>query len=193
MKRPSNALLGLLLSGVVLVMFSVAYANVPLFKMFCQRFGLGGTAKAGSKASAEPDWMQSSSTGPMAVRDVEVKFMGVVGSGLPVRFGPSDPTISARIGKPVRLMYTFSNMSDDSVFFRAVHSIAPVEAAREFQLMQCFCFDDQTLAPRETVTLPVYFALSPRTPGNVHEVILSYTLFPRDPKNPLPVPAKEAN
>ncbi len=84
-------------------------------------------------------------------------------------------------------------MSDDSVFFRAVHSIAPVAAAREFQLMQCFCFDDQSLGPRQTVTLPVYFALSPRTPANVHEVMLSYTLFPRDPKKPLPVGAKEAN
>jgi cytochrome c oxidase assembly protein subunit 11 len=190
MKRPSNALLGFALAGGVLVMFSVAYANVPLFKMFCQRFGLGGTAKAGSK---EATWQQSSSTGPMAVRDIQVKFMGVVGSGLPVRFGPSDPVITAKIGKPVHLLYTFTNMSDDSVFFRAVHSIAPVEAAREFQLMQCFCFDDQSLAPRQTVKLPVYFALSPRTPSNVHEVILSYSLFPRDPDRPLPIPAKEAN
>ena len=190
MKRPSNALLGIILASGVLVMFSVAYANVPLFKMFCQRFGVGGQAKAGSK---EPDWRVSSATGPMASRDVQVKLMGVVGSGLPVRFGPSEPVITARIGKPVHLMYTFTNMGDDSVFFRAVHSIAPVEAAREFQLMQCFCFDDQTLAPRQTVTLPVYFALSPRTPANVHEVVLSYTLFPRDPKIRLPVPAKEAN
>ncbi len=190
MKKLSNAHLAIGLAVGVLLMFSVAYANVPLFKMFCQRFGLGGTAKAGSK---DATWTPSSSTGPMAVRDVQVKFMGVVGTGLPVRFGPSDPVITAKIGKPVHLLYTFTNMSDDSVFFRAVHSIAPVAAAREFQLMQCFCFDDQSLAPRQTVTLPVYFALSPRTPSNVHEVMLSYTLFPRDPKRPLPVPAKEAN
>jgi hypothetical protein len=43
------------------------------------------------------------------------------------------------------------------------------------------------------VTLPVYFALSPRTPGNVNELMLSYQLFPRDPRRSLPVPAKEAN
>lgn len=174
----------------VLAMFSVAYANVPLFKFFCQRFGVGGAAKAGSKSET---WIESSSTGPMSTRDVNVKFMGVVASGLPVRFGPSAPTILAKIGKPVHVMYTFTNMSSDSVYFRAVHSIAPVEAAREFQLMQCFCFTDQTLGPNETVQLPVYFALSPRTPGNVNELILSYTLFPRDPKHSLPVPAKEAN
>ena len=32
MKKPSNALLGIGLASMVLVMFSVAYANVPLFK-----------------------------------------------------------------------------------------------------------------------------------------------------------------
>jgi len=84
-------------------------------------------------------------------------------------------------------------MSDDSVFFRAVHSIQPMEAAKEFQLIQCFCFEDQSLGPRETRTLPVYFALSPRVPAGIDEITLSYTLFPRDPKVKLPVPAEGAN
>jgi cytochrome c oxidase assembly protein subunit 11 len=68
-----------------------------------------------------------------------------------------------------------------------------MSAAREFQLIQCFCFDDQSLGPRETRVLPVYFALSPRFPTNVNEMILNYSLFPRDPKERLPVPAKEVN
>ena len=135
----------------------------------------------------------SSTTGDMLARRIEVQFMGVAGTGLPVRFGPSTPTLSIHPGRPVRLSYTFTNMSDDSVFFRAVHSIVPVEAAKEFQLIQCFCFEDQSLAPRETRTLPVYFALSPRFPTNVNEITLNYSLFPRDPKVRLPVPAKEAN
>ena len=84
-------------------------------------------------------------------------------------------------------------MSDDSVFFRAVHSIVPQKAAREFQLIQCFCFEDQSLGPRESRTLPVYFALSPRIPTGIEEMTLSYTLFPRDPKKKLPVPAQQAN
>ncbi len=191
MKKPSkNALLAFAISAVVLLMFSFAYANVPLFKLFCQRFGIGGSSKAGSK---EAVWEESSSTGPMSTRTVQVKFMGVVSSGLPVRFGPSDPTVQVPIGKPVHLEYTFTNMSDDSVHFRAVHSIAPPEAAREFQLMQCFCFDDQTLAPRQTVKLPVYFALTPRMPANINEIMLSYQLFSRDADEAMPVPAREAN
>ena len=192
LKRPSNAVLGIGLGVMVLVMFSFAYANVPLFKMFCERFGIGGSGKAAFKGGASME-TPSSTTGNVLGRSITVKFMGVSGSGLPIRFGPSEPSITARPGKPVHVAYTFTNMSDDSVYFRAVHSIRPMEAAKEFQLMQCFCFEDQTLGPRETRELPVYFALSPRFPANVDELILNYSLFPRDPKRKLPVPAAAAN
>ncbi len=203
MKKPSNAVLGGALSLLVLVMFSFAYANVPLFKMFCARFGFGGSGRAGLKASADPggigsapkgvDMATSSTTGPIELRDVTVTLMGVTADGLPVQFRPSVPSVTTIPGKPVHLSYDFVNMSDDSVYFRAVHSIVPVAAAREFQLIQCFCFEDQTLGPREKRTLPVYFALSPRLPSNIGEVSLSYTLFPRDPKKKMPTPAAGVN
>jgi cytochrome c oxidase assembly protein subunit 11 len=198
LKRPSNAALGLGIGALVLVMFTFAYANVPLFQIFCERFGLGGAGKAaikGGTAGAPGGAISpmSSTTGNILGREVQVKFMGVAGTGLPVRFGPSVSSLTIHPGKPVRLSYSFINMSDDSVFFRAVHSIVPVEAAKEFQLIQCFCFEDQALAPRERRDLPVYFALSPRFPPNVEEIILNYSLFPRDPKKSLPVPAAGAN
>jgi cytochrome c oxidase assembly protein subunit 11 len=200
--RPSNAVLGLGMAALVLVMFAFSYANVPLFRLFCAHFGLFGSGKAALRGSLAADvpgsrgglvTPMSSTTGNILGRNVQVQFMGVAGSGLPVRFGPSVPELSIHPGKPARLSYRFENMSDDSVFFRAVHSIVPVEAAKEFQLIQCFCFEDQALAPRERRDLPVYFALSPRFPPNVSEIILNYTLFPRDPKKAMQVPASEAN
>jgi cytochrome c oxidase assembly protein subunit 11 len=172
-------------------MFSFAYANVPLFKLFCERFGLGGAGKARIKGEAPP--AMSSTTGPIESRDITVSLMGITASGLPVSFRPSVPSVVTIPGKSVHLSYAFTNMSDDSVFFRAVHSIVPQKAAREFQLIQCFCFEDQSLGPRESRTLPVYFALSPRIPTGIEEMTLSYTLFPRDPKKKLPVPAQQAN
>jgi cytochrome c oxidase assembly protein subunit 11 len=175
---------------LVVVMFVFAYANVPLFKLFCARFGIGGAGKAALRIGA-PE--MSSSAGPIEKRDITVDLMGVTASGLPMRFGPSVSSVTTIPGRPVHLSYTFTNMSDDSVFFRAVHSIVPLAAAKEFQLIQCFCFEDQSLGPRETRTLPVYFALSPRVPVGVEEMTLSYTLFPRDPKVKLPVPAEGAN
>jgi len=191
MKKIPNGVLGGAMSLIVLLMFSFAYANVPLFKMFCARFGLNGANKAGIKGWGTET--PSSSAGPILKRDIRVDLMGVSASGLPMRFSPSVPSVSTIPGRPVHLSYTFTNMSDDSVFFRAVHSIQPMEAAKEFQLIQCFCFEDQSLGPRETRTLPVYFALSPRVPAGIDEITLSYTLFPRDPKVKLPVPAEGAN
>ena len=201
--RPSNGVLGIGIGVLVLVMFTFAYANVPLFQLFCERFGLSGSGKAALRGGASvpgrpgsPGGLvspMSSTTGNILGREIRVKFMGVAGSGLPVRFGPSTPALSIHPGRPVRLTYRFTNMSDDSVYFRAVHSIVPVEAAKEFQLIQCFCFEDQTLGPEETRDLPVYFALSPRFPPDVNEIILNYSLFPRDPKKGLPVPAAAAN
>ncbi len=191
MKRPSNSLLGAGLALLVLGMFSFAYANVPLFKLFCARFGIGGAGKAGIRGVYVPP--MSSTTGPIESRKITVTFMGVSASGLPVQFRPSVPSVETIPGKPVHLSYVFTNMSRDSVFFRAVHSIVPERAAREFQLIQCFCFEDQALGPMETRTLPVYFALSPRTPREVDELTLSYTLFPRDPTKKMPVPASKVN
>jgi cytochrome c oxidase assembly protein subunit 11 len=189
-KKPSSVTLAIALGSVVLLMFSFAYANVPLFKLICERFAIFDSGKAEWRGEAQPP---SSTTGDVLDRSIQVKFMGVVGTGLPVRFGPSAPLLELHPGKPVQVEYTFTNMSDDSVYFRAVHSIYPREAAKEFQLMQCFCFTDQTLGPREVRSLPVLFALSPRLPTTVNEVILSYQLFPRDPRIDLPVPATDAN
>jgi cytochrome c oxidase assembly protein subunit 11 len=187
--KKKNFVFGVSIAAVVLLMFTFAYANVPLFKLFCQHFGLGGQGKAGIETAVIP----SSSTEPVTTRFITVHFMGTSASGLPVRFRPSIPMVSTNPGRPVHLEYTFVNMSDDSVYFRAVHSISPLEAAKEFQLIKCFCFEDQVLGPRETRKLPVYFALTPRIPYDVHEVTLSYQLFPRDPHVAMPVPAKEVN
>ncbi len=191
MKKPSSMVLGVALALGVSLMFAFAYANVPLFKLFCARFGIGGAGKAALREGDLP--VMSSTTGPIESRDITVTFMGVAASGLPVRFGPTIPSVTTHPGMPVRLSYVFTNMSDDSVYFRAVHSIVPQQAAREFQLIQCFCFDDQALGPRETRTMPVYFALSPRMPPGIEELTLSYTLFPRDPKKPMSVPAEKVN
>jgi cytochrome c oxidase assembly protein subunit 11 len=190
-KRPNNALLGAAMAFLVVLMFTFAYANVPLFKLFCARFGLGGAGKAAVKGGVLPP--MSSTTGPIESRNITVTLMGITASGLPVRFRPSVPSIVTIPGKPVHLSYVFSNMSDDSVFFRAVHSIVPQKAASEFQLIQCFCFEDQSLGPRESRTLPVYFALSPRLPVGIEEMTLSYTLFPRDPRKKMAVPAAGVN
>jgi len=82
MKKIPNGVLGGAMSLIVLLMFSFAYANVPLFKMFCARFGLNGANKAGIKGWGTET--PSSSAGPILKRDIRVDLMGVSASGLPM-------------------------------------------------------------------------------------------------------------
>jgi len=71
-------------------------------------------------------------------------------------------------------------MSNDTVYFRPVHSILPEDAAKKFTMTKCFCFDDQTLLPHEEKTFPVISILSADLNPDVEQVTLHYTLFEKD-------------
>jgi cytochrome c oxidase assembly protein subunit 11 len=68
-------------------------------------------------------------------------------------------------------------MSDDTVYFRPVHSILPEDAAKKFTMTKCFCFDDQMMLPREEKTFPVISIISKELNDGIEQVTLHYTLF----------------
>ena len=43
--------------------------------------------------------------------------------------------------------------------------------------LECFCFKQQTLAPRETRRMPVVFLVDPKLPAEINTITLSYTFF----------------
>jgi len=60
---------------------------------------------------------------------------------------------------------------------QAVPSIAPSNAAAHLKKLECFCFEQQELAPGEEALLPVRFLISNELPETIQNVILSYTIF----------------
>jgi cytochrome c oxidase assembly protein subunit 11 len=78
------------------------------------------------------------------------------------------------------------NLSSDTVYFRAIHSVVPEDAARKMTLLQCFCFDDITLLPGERRQLPVVYAFSPDLRADVGRITMSYTLYRREPHERTP-------
>ena len=60
---------------------------------------------------------------------------------------------------------------------QAVPSIAPSNAASHLKKLECFCFEQQELAPGEEALLPVRFLISNELPETIQNVILSYTIF----------------
>lgn len=163
-KRPNRRLVVLLLIPVVLVMFGFTFAQVPLFRMVCQRLGFG----------LSPNAVGTESSGG---REVTVMFTGVVAGKLPVYFRAKHATVTTHVGERFNNEYHFVNMSDDSVFFRPVHSILPEEAAKKYTMIKCFCFDDQALGPHEEKTFPVMAMLSSDLDSTVEQITLNYTLF----------------
>ena len=60
-----------------------------------------------------------------------------------------------------------------------------MQVGRYFNKIQCFCFEEQHLRPRETVDMPVFFYIDPefatdRRLKNVDHITLSYVFFKTD-------------
>ena len=60
---------------------------------------------------------------------------------------------------------------------QAIPSYAPMQAAQYLQKLECFCFQQQTLAAGETRQFPVLFFIDPKLPADLKTITLSYTFF----------------
>ncbi len=170
--KKSNFKMVLILVGVVIGMFVFAYFNVPLFKLYCQKVGIALSPNA--KASGE---LKSNG------RQITVLFTGVVAGKLPVAFNAKDSFQKIVLGKPSKNEYHFVNLSNDTIYFRPVHSVLPQDAATKLTLTKCFCFDGQTILPHQEYTLPVIYSFSSDLDSDVENVTMHYTLFQKERKN----------
>jgi len=165
--RNVAAMLFLLAVGMV----GAAYAAVPLYQMFCQVTGYGGTPRIADK----------SSTGATEAV-VTVRFDANVNRDLSWRFRPVDKDMKVRIGEEAIAFYEAKNTSDHAIVGTATFNVQPDRAAPYFNKLQCFCFTEQVLAPGETARLPVTFFIDPEIAKDayardVSTIVLSYTFF----------------
>jgi cytochrome c oxidase assembly protein subunit 11 len=163
-------LLGLLVFG----MTGLAFASVPLYRVFCELTGFAGTPQRAEGGSA-----------PGAVgRTIGIRFDANT-SGLPWQFRPVDQHRTVPIGARNIALYTARNDSRHAVTGQATFNVTPSQAGRYFTKIQCFCFTEQTLAPGQEVQMPVTFYVDPAIlddpdARNISEITLSYTFYPVD-------------
>lgn len=169
-----HGLVALSLAGLVAGMVGLSFAAVPLYRMFCQVTGYGGTPQRADTASSE-----------VLDRTIRIRFDGNVDRGLPWRFAPEVATIDVKIGETVLAFYKATNPTSAPVSGTAVFNVAPELAGRYFTKIECFCFKQQTLAAGQTVDMPVTFFVDPKIvededTKNIDEITLSYTFYRTD-------------
>lgn len=166
-----NARLGLTVLGVVFLMVGLAYASVPLYKLFCSVTGFGGTTQVAQNLP-----------GNVLERTVTVKFNAETNRNLAWEFEPEQREIKVRLGQRGLTAYFAHNKLSTPSTGMAVYNVTPLKAGKYFHKIECFCFNEQTLAPTERVNMPVMFFVDPSMADDpamddVTEITLSYTFF----------------
>lgn len=162
------------LSGVAIAMVGAAYAAVPLYNLFCQVTGYGGTTQVATEEA-----------GSVLDRTVEVRFDASQSRDLPWTFEPMQPSMTVQVGETSLAFYRATNNSDRPVTGMASYNVTPFKAAPYFSKLECFCFTEQTLQPGESIEMPVLFFVDPLMDeesrmDDVHTITLSYTFFEQD-------------
>ena len=173
--RKKNRLTAMVLFTVAGGMVGLAFAAVPLYQLFCQVTGFGGTPKIAARAPAQP-------TGAAAEKTITVRFDANGGARMGWRFEPAQRQMTVRVGDEALAYFTARNVSDAAVTGTATFNVTPYKAARYFGKIDCFCFSEQRLAVGEEASMPVSFVVDPaiftdpRT-RDVRTITLSYTFF----------------
>ena len=169
-----NRHVALAASAVFVAMVGMAYASVPLYKIFCQKTGFGGTTQRAAKA---PDKATN--------QFINVRFDANTSSELNWRFQPKQTVMRVKIGEQNMAYFEATNLSGREKTGSAIYNVSPTIAGAYFDKIQCFCFTKQVLKPGENAEFPVVFFVDPdilkdATGRGVEEITLSYTFYPAD-------------
>ena len=156
--------------------FGATYASVPMYKVFCQMTGFGGTTQRLDVVSAAR--IKPMTTG----RVITVDFTANVHSEMPWTFSPTQRAVNIVPGETALAFYTVKNTSDVAITGVATYNVFPPKAGLYFNKIQCFCFEEQRLGPHEEIDMPVFFLLDPElekdaSMSGVRNITLSYTFF----------------
>jgi cytochrome c oxidase assembly protein Cox11 len=153
------------------VMGGITSYSVTLYRLFCQATGANGTTQ---RVDAD--------TARVSDRVVTVLFDTNVAPGLDWRFVPVQRSVKVRLGQDALVLFEAQNLSARPIVGHATFNVTPEKAGIYFKKIQCFCFNEERLAPGATVQMPVDFFVDPAlgtdpSTQDVHEITLSYTFF----------------
>ncbi len=157
--------------GLTFGMLGMSFAAVPLYEIFCQVTGYGGTTQ---RADAGSDVVLNKS--------INVRFDANISSDLDWEFAPKQRQVTIKIGENKQIAYFAKNTGTETSFGTASFNVSPGAAGVYFNKMECFCFTEQKLAAGESIDMPVVFFVDPDIVNDpllkdTKTITLSYTFF----------------
>jgi len=186
-KSRSNTTVAVACFTVFAAMVGVSFAAVPLYQLFCQVTGYGGTTQRVTQYSDR-----------VLDRKITVRFDANTAAGLPWDFRPVQREVTMPIGETTQVSYQARNLFSAPTGGRATFNVTPELAGAYFMKVECFCFTDTTLKPGETMDMPVVFYVDPEIVDvpelkNIKTITLSYTFYPAAADKPVAAAGEAGN
>jgi len=163
--------------GAAAAMLGLGFASVPLYRLFCETTGFGGTTMRATEAQADDAQSRGESAGAVSY---SIRFDANTQRDMPWTFEPLQVTDRVSIGQRDMAIYVARNNSDQPITGTATFNVEPEAAGKYFNKIQCFCFTEQTLQPGQEVRMPVIYYVDPAAQDDplmdgVEQITLSYT------------------
>ncbi|WP_269631652.1 cytochrome c oxidase assembly protein [Pelomonas sp. BJYL3] len=172
LRRDNRLMMGKLLV-VVALMSGFGYALVPVYRAVCTALGINVLTLAEGTHAVRAEDVKNTQVDYS--RSIEIEFDANARG--PWDFKPATKHLTVHPGELTTVMYEFRNVQDRTMSAQAIPSYAPKQATSHFKKLECFCFNEYTLAPGEVKQWPVVFYVDPKLPRDVKTITLSYTFF----------------
>ncbi|MEW7008861.1 MULTISPECIES: cytochrome c oxidase assembly protein [unclassified Lentilitoribacter] len=177
--KNSNGKVAIACVAFVGAMVGVSYAAVPLYEIFCQVTGYGGTTSRVEQASDV-----------ILDQKIKIRFDANVSGDLPWDFKPKVREIEIAIGETAQIEYLAKNIAGMTTNGQATFNVTPQSAGAYFNKVECFCFTETDLEPGESLDMPVIFFVDPEIVDyeetkDIKTITLSYTFFSHESEKPV--------
>ena len=147
---------------IFLIMLGLSYASVPLYELFCKVTGFGGTTKTSKQA-------------PNVIIDhnIVTRFDTNVSKGL---------FWEIKVEKNKEIKFNVKNLGNETSTAISTFNVVPASAGKYFNKISCFCFEQQTLKPKESMDFVMAYFIDPKivedlSSKEIKDITLSYTFF----------------
>ena len=107
-----------------------------------------------------------------------IHFRAEVREQLPFEFSVEPESITLKPGETGSATFRVRNVSQDTITAKAGHLFDPPVAFLHTELVQCFCFFEDTYAPGEERELPVALRLGWDIPADLGAITMLYEYYP---------------